>query len=505
MTQQSNNNKTIIRNTIFMYFRMIVTIIIGLYASRVIINTLGIDGYGLYNIVGGIVVLFSFISNALRNSTQRFLSFELGKKANYNIQKVFNSALQCHLYICLGVLIFAETIGLWFTCTQLNIPSSQEYTVQYVYQFSIITFILQLIQVPYNSLIISYEKMGFYAYLSIIEALMKLGILYFLVVLSFNKVILYSALVSAVSLIVLVIYVCYCHKKLGLHKFQKVTDNRVLKEIISFSKWSMFSGGSNILSQQGGNYLVNIFSGVAANASFGIANQVSNIIYGFVSNFQTAFQPQIVKRYASNETSLLMPLIMRSSLISYYLLLIIALPFCIDTNYIIGLWLGIVPEYSGIFTVLLLVSFLIDSIQAPLWMLIYSSGSIKRYTLITGVLTILNFPLSWLLLLLGLPIYSIFVVRVIISIICSAYRIKYVQKHENFPVKIYIKEVLSRSLTVTFLSLSIILAIVFLLKSQILHILFSICVIGIIVLLTGFNKADKNIIIKMILSKIPKL
>lgn len=503
MTQSTNSNKTIIRNTIFMYIRMIVTIIIGLYASRVVLRTLGIDGYGVYNIVGGVVVLFSFVTNALRNSTQRFLSYEIGKKGD--VQKVFNSALQSHLYICLILLVIAESVGLWFTNTQLNIPPGQEHAVYYVYQFSVITFLLQIIQVPYNSLIISYEKLGFYAYLSILEALLKLGVLYFLVILPYNKIVLYSALVAIVTLTILVIYIIYSRKCLGLRKFRKSNDNELQKNIVGFSRWSMLSGCSNILSQQGGNYFINIFSGVAANASFGIANQVSNIIYGFVSNFQAAFQPQIVKRYASNDSESLLPLILRSSLMSYYLLLIIALPFCFETSFVIKIWLGVVPEYSSIFTNLLLVYFLIDSIQAPLWMLIYSSGSIKQYTLVSALITILNLPISWLLLIVGLPIYTIFVVKVFFNIICSIYRLMYVRKYEDFPVGIYIKDVLSRAILVTGISVSVISFLKIFIYSPLIIIVLSFCVVGGSILVCGFNKYDKQIIIRLLLSKIPKL
>lgn len=504
MTQEINSNRTIMRNTIFMYFRMIVTIVIGLYASRVIIRTLGIDGYGIYNIVGGVVVLFTFVSNALRNSTQRFLSFELGKNGN-DIQKVFNSALQCHIYICICLFLFAETIGLWFTSTQLNIPHGQENTVKYVYQFSVITFLLQVIQVPYTSLIISNEKMGIYAYLSILEAILKLCILYFLIILPCNKVVLYSILVTVVTCIITIIFILYCHKRLGLKRFNRVSDYQQINDILGFSKWSMFSGCSNIISQQGGNYLINIFCGVAANASFGIANQVSNIIYGFVTNFQTAFQPQIVKRYASNDVHNLIPLMMRSSLMSYYLLLIVALPFCFEAQTVINLWLGIVPEYSTVFTILSLVFFLIDSIQSPLWMLIYSSGHIKRYTLVTGILTILNIPLSWFLLYYGYPIFFIFIVRIFFNLICSAYRIIYVNKYESFPISVYLKSVIVRSLIVTALCIIAIMFLKLFITQAILVIITSLLFIVSIILVIGFNQHDRDLIISMIVSKIPKL
>lgn len=484
-----------------MYFRMFIIIAINLYTSRVVLNILGITGYGIYNIVGGVVVLFSFVSNALRNSTQRFLSFEIGKKSEKKVQEVFNAALQCHVYICAILLIIAETVGLWFTNTQLNIPNGQENTVNFVYQFSVLTFIIQIFQVPYNSLIISYEKMGFYAYLSILEALLKLGILYFLVILSFNKVILYSALISAVAFIILIIYIFYCHRKLGIKRFNRVNSKDELKPILTFSKWSMFNGCASIISQQGGNYLINIFSGVAANAAFGIASQVSSAICSFVSNFQTAFQPQIVKLYASKETAKLNSLLLRTSSLSYYLLLIISLPFCIEAQPVLKLWLGIVPEYSAVFCILILVFFLIDAVQAPLWMLIYGSGEIKIYTLVTGSLTILNLPISLVLLIIGFPIYFIFIIRIILNIICSVYRIIYVKINEGFPVGQYLVNVIGRCSIVTIMSLLLVFILKAFIISPIWMVLATILITGGLIMLFGFTKNDKMIIYQLLKSK----
>lgn len=484
-----------------MYFRMFITVAIGLYSSRIVLETLGITGYGVYNIVGGVVVIFSFISNALRNSTQRFLSFEIGKRDNQNIQKVFDASFQCHLYICIVLLIFAESVGLWFTNTQLNIPTGQEHVVTFVYQFSVITFLLQMLQVPYNSMIISHEKMGFYAHLSILEALLKLGILYFLVVSPVNKVILYSALIALVSFIILVIYIAYCHKKFGLKRFHRVHSKNYLKDIFDFSKWSMVNGCSNIVSQQGGNYLINIFSGVAANAAFGISNQATSVIYSFVSNFQTAFQPQIVKLYASDNQTQLNALLMRSSLLSYYLLLIIALPFCFEAQPVLHLWLGVVPEYSSIFCILILIYFLVDSIQAPLWMLIYSSGEIKQYTLVTGFLTILNLPMSFVLLLMGLPIYSIFIVRILLNMICSIYRLFYVKINEGFPLLSYISNVVGRATLVTLVSLLLVFSVKTFCNSPTAIIIFTILITITIIIILGFTPNDKRIIFNLMISK----
>lgn len=497
-----NSNRLIVRNTFFMYFRMFITMAIGLYSSRIILNTLGIESYGIYNIVGGVIILFSFISNALRNSTQRFLSFELGRQGKGSLQKIFNAAIQCHIYICIVLLILAETIGLWFTETQLNIPSSQEAAVGYVYQFSVITFILHVLQVPYNSLIISYEKMGFYAYLSIIEAALKLLLLYFLMILPGNKLILYSVLIAIVALIILLAYAFYCHYKLGIKKFAIVHDSYTYRELLGFSGWSMLNGSTSLLSQQGCNYFINIFSGVAANAAYGIANQASIVVYSFVTNFQCAFQPQIVKRYAAGDYNNLVPLIIRSSSLSYYLLLTMVIPFASEAEFILKLWLGIVPDHTVIFCDLILVFFLIDAIQAPLWMLIYGTGNIKLYSIVTGALTLTCLPVSWILLKNGYPVFSIFMVRIIVNILCSIFRMYYVKSITKFPISTYINSVIVRAFFVTLFAIIIIIQLKRFELHPLIVISISIIIVALLTLMIGFRNEDRTTILNLIREKV---
>ncbi|WP_446785263.1 MATE family efflux transporter [Macellibacteroides fermentans] len=475
---------------------------VGLYTSRVILQTLGISDYGIYNIVGGVVVLFSFISYALRNATQRFLSYEIGLGDKGNVQKVFNMSIQCHLYISLLIIILAETVGLWFVNTFINIPTGRQIAVLWVYQFSIFTFIIQILQVPYNATIVSHERMSFYAYTSIYEVSLKLAIVYLLVSSTWDKLIVYSILVSGVYLMMLFIYIIYCYKKIGVKTYRYVNDRNLFLQLMGFSGWSMANGCTTILAQQGGNYFINIFCGVAANAAYGIANQVSGLIYSFVSNFQIAFQPQIVKHYASNNKRDLFEIIKRTSSASYYLLLLITIPFAVESDYVLTLWLGTVPDYAAIFCKLLLVYYLLDAIQAPLWMLIYSTGKIKIYTIWSGIITILNLPISWFLLSNDWPIYSIFVVKVILNFLCCIIRIIYVGWLTDFDSWSYTKSVLFRALIVTVPTLLVSYSLKLLPLHPITVIVFSLLVVALFVLVGGFSRYDRNILINLIMQKI---
>lgn len=502
MSDNSSNNKRIAKNTIYLYLRMFVTMAVGLFTSRIVLQTLGIDDYGIYNIVGGVVVLFSFISNALRNATQRYLSYELGKSEHADVNKVFNMSIQCHVLICLSLLVLAETIGLWFTTTQLNIPEGRELAVQYVYQFTVITFVIHVMQVPFNSAIIAYERMSFYAVVSIVEAVLKLLLVYLLFFLPWDKLILYSILVTLSALIVISVYVIYCYRCIKLARYKIVKDKDLFKGLTSFSGWSMINGCANLFAQQGANYFINVFSGVAANAAFGIANQVSSLIYGFVSNFQSAFQPQIVKQLASKQRDELNTLIYRTSSLSYYLLLIVSIPFAFEADYLLQLWLGVVPENASLFCVLLLIYFLLDSMQAPLWMLIYGTGEIKSYTIITGLFTLANIPLAWLLLHLDFSLYSIFIVRIMLNIFCCVYRLVYVNRRIQFPSMNYLVTVCLRALVVSILSLLLTYGIVRIGFHPLYIIILSMIITVILILLLGLSKNDKKNIKQLIINKI---
>ena len=444
-----SDNRRIVKNTVYLYIRMLVTLVVTLYTSRVILKTLGIDDFGIYNVVGGVVILFSFISTSLRSATQRFVSYELGLGEKGDVNKVYSVSMICHFIMAVIIILLAETIGLWFVENKLNIPTERMVAARWVYQFTILTFLANVFQAPFHAIIIAYEKMSFYAYVSIFDVALKLGVAFLILASPFDKLITYAVLLSVASIVSLLIPLIYCKLILKIGRLRIIKEKGLFGNIMGYSGWTMFNGCAVVSAQQGGNILLNIFNGVAANGAFGIANQVSTAIYGFVANFQSAFQPQIVKQYAAQENESLFKLIDRTSIFSYYLLLLIAVPFCVSTDYILTLWLGSNPEFASGFCQLLIVYFLMDALQAPLWMLIGAKGNIREYTIWSTSIIFLNIPLSWLLLHLGCSVYIVFIVRASLNFLTCIIRPFYVSRIiESFSLKQY-GAVILRALIVT--------------------------------------------------------
>ena len=453
MTLSSENNKRIAKNTMLLYIRMLFTMAVTLYTSRIILNALGVSDFGIYNIVGGVVVLFSFLKNALTSATQRFLNFELGKKDFEQLRKVFCVSINVHVSIAVIVLVLAETVGLWFLNTQLNVPLERMNAANWVYQFTIITFMLSIIQVPYNASIIAHESMSFYAYVSIVEVSLKLAVVFLLQYLGYDKLKLYSVLIAAVAFIILVVYKIYCTRKFASCRYSFIQDTSLYKQLLSFSGWSLFGSVANISAQQGANIMLNILWGVTINAAMGIANQVSGAIYGFVGNFQTAFSPQIIKSYASDDRTYFMNLIFQSSKFSYYLLLLLSVPLLISTDFILQIWLHTVPAYTTVFCRLIIVFLLIDALSAPLWLSVQATGNIRNYQILMGSLILLNLPLAYLFLKWGYPPQSVLIVRVMVNLLVYLVRIFYLRTRIDLPARRYIREVILVVSLVTVLAL----------------------------------------------------
>lgn len=498
------NNKRIAKNTLFMYIRMFIILVVTLYTARIVIRTLGIDDYGIYNIVGGVVVLFSFVNISLRSAFQRFISYELGKEDIQNSNKIIGSSFIIVLIFSFIFLILAETIGLWFVYHKLVIPADKMTAALWVYQFSILTFILNLFQTPYQAIIISYERMSFYAGYSIVESALKLIVAFLLVIASSNLLIIYAGLGLCVAIISTIITAVYCHKKLEIPVRSKGTRQQ-LASLFHYSGWSMANSSTVIVAQQGGNIILNLFVGVIANGAYGIANQVTAAINGFVANFQSAFNPQITKSYSAGEYNNLFKLINRTSLLSFCLLAVISVPFFIECDYILTLWLGECPKYAVVFCNLMLVYFLIDSCQAPLWMLIYATGKVKSYQIWSGIITLLNIPIAALLLYLGFSAYWVFIVRLILNATIAIIRPFYTHKLVNdFSVLNYGKEALLPILKVILICCAIVIMGISLREwiSSLLIICLSIFCSIVLIPIFGIKKADRNLIVALIRNKI---
>lgn len=443
MTNTAENNKRIAKNTMLLYVRMMILMIINLYISRVTLKYLGVEDFGIYGIVGSVIILFSFLNSAMSTCTSRFLSFYIGKQNDKEVNRTFCASINLYFILLLTVIILSETIGLYVINYILNIPSSRLEAANWVYQFTILTFCANILRIPYNSCIISYEKMEFYAYLGIADVLLKLGGIYLLLLINNDKLITYSIIMFIVSVFITLCFYLYCKMKIktSRYKVYKI-DFQQYKQLLSFSGWSLFSGIANMGANTGVNMLLNIFCGVSINAAVSIANQVSNAMYSFVSNFQTAFTPQITKLFASNDLNNCYKLVFQSSKFSYYLFGILILPFIISMPYILSIWLNTVPNYASDFTNLILIYLLIDALFCPLWLYIDATGKIKTHQIVTGLLILANFPISYFLLKCELSPDYVWYAKIIINITANIFRLVYLLKKFHFPSIQYIKTVL---------------------------------------------------------------
>jgi len=402
---------------------MLLTLGISLYTSRVVLNVLGVQDFGIYNLVGGIVIVFSFINNAMSGGTQRFLNFEMGQNDGGRIAQVFSSSLRIHIGIIIIIIILSETVGLWFLNYMLNIPAQRLHVANIVYQFSLLSFAFGVLKTPYNAGIVAYEKMSFFAICGITEALLKLAVMFLLLKYNYDKLVLYSILTFFVTVILFFISYVFVKKNITNCHFLKKRDVKMEKEMLNFTQWGVLGHISLIGSNQGLAMILNIFTGVIANAALGIANQVNTAIFSFVANIQTAFSPQIIKTYSINDLKSHTQLVIYSSIISYYLIFLLELPIVFYTEFILRLWLGKVPEYSIGFTQIILIISLIDALSGPYWMAINATGKVKRYQIGVSLILFLNLPIAYLLLLQGLSPTLVILSKLTINLILFLYRI----------------------------------------------------------------------------------
>lgn len=445
----ADNNKRIAKNTLFLYMRMLLIMAVSLYTSRVVLEALGVEDYGIYNVVGGIVVLFTFINGAMVTSTQRFLNFELGKNDIIQAQKIFSASLNIHILIALFVLLLSETLGLWLLNTTIQYPESKEVAVQITYQLSILTTCVNIIRTPYNAAIIAHEKMSFYAYFSIVEAVLRLAIVFILIGFDAHRLIMYGLLLCIVTMIINVCYYVYCKKAFEICHYKNYRDKSLYGQLLNFSGWSLFGGVANMGASQGLNILLNIFFGVTINAAMGIANQVNAAVSSFVSSFQTAFNPQIVKSYAAGEMGYFIRLILTTSKYSYFLLFVIALPIYICCPEVLNIWLTEVPEYAVSFCRLMLIFSLLDALQGPLWFSVQATGKIRNYQIIMSLMIIMNVPVSYCVLKFGMIPEMVLLVKIIINVLILVVRLWYLNRLYGFPVVQYFNEVLCKVALVT--------------------------------------------------------
>lgn len=448
------NRSRIFRNSIFLYIRMLFLTILTLYTSRIALQQLGVVDFGIYNVVGGIVTMLGFFNSSMSVATQRYMSFDIGQGRYEQLKKTFNASLMIYIFIGLFIVIILETVGLWYVNNKLVFPKEKLVAVNVVYQLSILTFIVNLTQLPYNALVLAREKMHVYAYISFIDTVLKLVALYFLF-LSESKLILYSVLILFATLLVRVIYQIYCNRNFPETKFIYVRDKRYVGELLTFSGWSLFGNIAAVARNQGINLVLNIIYGVTINATYAIAIQVQNAVGSFVSNFQKALNPQIIQNYAKGETSKSLYLVFIGTKFSYFLMLLILIPIYINIDFILTLWLGEYPAYTSSFVRLSLLVALVETLSGPLMTMAQATGKIKWYQIILGTLIMLNLPISYYVLNLTQIPYSFYYVIITISILSLVFRIMFVWRVAGMRLTEYFKRTILPTLNVTLVLLII--------------------------------------------------
>lgn len=508
MTNNSSNNKRIAKNTIFLYLRMLVTMAIGLYTSRVVLATLGVEDYGIYNVVGGVVVLFTFISNAMASSTQRYLSFELGKE-NGDVAKVFSACFNIHLVLAVIVLLLSETIGLWFLNAKMNFPEGRMTAVNWCYQLSVLACIAGIIRVPHNAVIIAYERMSFFAYMGILEVVLKLLIVYALLISDIDKLVLYSVLMLVVTLIPNALYWIYCSKKIEDIRFKKIEDKEFYKELLSFSGWAFFGSVANVGLQQGINIIINLFYGVALNAAVGVANQVNSHVTSFVGGFQQALNPQLTKSEAGGDKERQFSLICRSAKFSYMIMLFLAFPIMLNLDYILTIWLGSYPAHTVGICNAIIIGALIETFSGPLWVTIFATGKIKSYQIFISILLLLNIPLSYVGGRMGMQPETMYIIRNVIYVFALSTRLFFLKRLIDFNVMGFARyAILPMFVVSTILFSAFILPANMRIADGFVKFIFvslaAVIVESILLWTIGMNKSERSYLSEMILKKIKK-
>ena len=423
-----SRGKRIARNTLMLYFRMFVLLLIGLYTSRIVLAALGEDDYGVYNVIGGVVSMFAIISGTMNAAVSRFITFELGKGAEAQLKKVYSTAVVIQLSIALLIVLLAEPAGLWFIEHRMSIAPERIQAAKWVLHFSLFAFAVNIMSVPQMAMITAHEKMSAYAVIGLLDGMLRLGVALAVMHAGFDRLIFYAALMALSVTLVRLAYGVYCRRNFSDCRFSPIFDSSLLKEMFSFAGWNVIGVTSGVLRDHGGNLLINIFFNTAVNAARGIAIQLNGALQGFVTNFMTAVNPQITKSYASGDREYLFSLIRKATRMSFYLMLILALPVLFNTEYFLELWLKDVPAHACLFVRLILLLTLSECISNPMMTAQLATGNIRDYQIVVGGLIMLNLPVSYICLKMGAMPESTVVVAIVIAHICYFARLIMLRK-----------------------------------------------------------------------------
>lgn len=480
MTYQDSNNKRIAVNTIMLYIRMFIIMGVSLYTSRIVLLSLGVEDYGIYNVVAGFVSMFTFINSAMTSATQRYITFAIGRGELDRINKVFSTCMNIHALISIILLIVAETFGLWFLNTKMTIPIERIEAANVVFQIALLSTVVMILSVPYNAMIVAYEKMSAFAYISIFDVSFKLLVAYILFISPFDRLIVYATLLFLVQLIIRQIYRIYCQRKFPESRYKWVWDKSLFREMVSFSAWSLFGNLASVFSGQGVNVVLNMFFGPVVNAARGVAFQVQSAVHGFSGNFQMAMNPQITKNYANGDLNRMHNLIFASSKFSYYLLFLISLPVILEADTLLGVWLKEVPPHTVNFLRIVLFTIAFNSLAGPFTISAQANGNIKTYQITVGGILLLTLPLAYI----GLRLFDIpeivYVIDLIIVIIAQIARLFFMRIMVRLSIQRYLLQVILPITIVTFVASIIPIASYMYMPKNTFISFFSVCVISLL-------------------------
>lgn len=495
MSDISENNKRIAKNTMMLYARMLLLMAIGLFTSRVNLQALGVDNYGINSVIAGFLAMFGIITSSMSNAISRFITVELGKGKLERLKQVFSTSISVQLFMGVLIVILIESFGVWFVNTKMQIPAGREVAAQWCLHCATITTFISLMSVPFNSAIVAHEKMSAFAYMTIVDALFKLAICYAIYISPFDKLVTFSVLGVFVSIITTSIYWIYCLRKFEETSFSLRFDNSLFREIWGFAGWNLFAQTAWILNTQGINMLMNLFFGVVVNAARGIAVQVNGIIQNFVNNFMMALNPQITKSYAAGDKESAFQLACRGCRFSFYIMLVLALPVMIESRQILHLWLGTPPAQADTFVVWTILSTLATLLGNTLVTLQMAHGDIKKYQLWITVFGCIPFPLTWLMFKLGAP--SIVAYYIYVAVYWGLIFVRYYLVHgmTGIPAKMYLGGVVARTHLVALLSAVPPLVVFFMMPESVLRLLLvgttSVLSSVLVIYAIGMNKAEQ--------------
>ena len=496
-----------------MYIRMGVTMIVSLYTSRIILQNLGVSDYGVYNIVGSVIAAFSFISGPLGTATQRFLNFELGRGNIKQANVFFNMSLI--IYIILSLVLFAilEVGGIWFIHNKMELPVDRLNAAIFAFHISVITFVLSLIRLPFEALIIANEKMSFYAWLSILEVILKLLNAFSLSFFAFDKLKLFSTnvlVITFIGVLLIAIYNLCKFKYIKFGRLKEIWDKHTFYSLFNFSGWSLFGSVASMTANQGLNILLNVFYGVVVNAAMGVAGMVNSAICKFVDNFQVAFRPQIVKYYASGEIAQLQLLINRTARLSYLLLFGLMCPLWFNMQTVLELWLGrdSVPEYATAFSILMTIYTLLETLSAPMWMTVQATGNIKKYQIVISSVILANIVFSYIFLKIGFKPTVVLEIKCCLDLIYLAVRLWFMRSMINMSIRSFIKDVLMPMGVISAVSIATLLPLSYSIDSHLFQLIISVFVFVLIyiplVFRVGLTQNERKVILVFINNKIRK-